>query len=318
MKKIDLLSLDGRALYMIKLIYELRSVTAAANQLGVTQSSVSHALERMRGLLGDPLFIKSGRNMVPTARTEQMMGEIEAVLSGLQALFNQAAFDPHKANERFSIASNDFEHDLIVPAIFAKLRSDAPNCTLRTYQYNAAGQAFLEKGVADIKIAPYPPTDTDDLVVTPLISDHFITYYDPEMREAPKDAADFAQSSHATLAVSRDERTHVDDALDELGLTRRVAYLGPNFNAIAMAVRGTDMLATAPSRMACTTFRDFKWVRPPFHLDPVEFYMIWHVRNRHSPRHKWFRNLVKQVAQSLPTISVPCATIADADTQTPE
>ena len=60
MKNIDYLSLDGRSLYMIKLIHEHRSVTEAARLLGVTQSSVSHSLDRLRSMLGDPLFLKVG------------------------------------------------------------------------------------------------------------------------------------------------------------------------------------------------------------------------------------------------------------------
>ncbi len=300
MNNIDYLNLDGRSLYMLKLIHELRSVTAAATRLGVTQSSVSHSLDRMRGLLGDPLFIKTGRSMVPTARVEAMMDDIGDVLDGLQSLYSQAAFEPGRARERFSVTCNDFEHDLMVPAIFSRLQSEAPHCSLRTYQHHFFSYDCLEKGHTDLQLSPYPPKDTADLVITPLCTDRMITYYDPHMRDAPKSIEDFATSRHAILSLGQDEGTHVDKALSEQKLERQVAYFGPNFASIAMVVRGSNMLATAPSRMANSIFKDLAWAETPLALDPIDFYMIWHIRNRHSPRHKWFRDLVRDVSKSLP------------------
>ena len=303
MNKIDYLSLDGRSLYMLKLVHEHRSVTAAAKILGVTQSSVSHSLDRLRTLLGDPLFIKSGRAMVPTARLESMMRDIEEVLDGLQTLYHQGNFEPSTARERFSITANDFEHDLLVPAIFERLRDEAPHSSLRTYQHLIQGLKSLEKGETDMVLMPYPPNDAPDLVVTPLCTDRNVTYFDPARRSPPRNAEEFANGRHAILCLGRDERTPIDQVLAEMGLKRSVTFLGHSFSSIAMIVKGTDIMATAPSRMADSIFQDLSWVETPITLDPIDFYMVWHVRNRHSPRHKWFRELVKSVARNLPEIN---------------
>ena len=178
MRNFDHLSLDGRSLYMLKQIYEHRSVTEAARVLGVTQSSVSHSLDRLRGLLGDPLFLKVGRSMVPTERVESMMSEIDHVLEGIESLFHQSEFDPARSNDRFSIVGNDFEHDLLLPALFARLKHEAPNCSLRTHQMQLSENTFLKKGVADLELCPYPPLDTSDMVVSKICEDRMITYYD--------------------------------------------------------------------------------------------------------------------------------------------
>ncbi|SNY92596.1 DNA-binding transcriptional regulator, LysR family [Cohaesibacter sp. ES.047] len=306
MKNIDYLSLDGRSLYMLKLIYEHRSVTETARILGVTQSSVSHSLDRLRSLLGDPLFIKVGRSMVPTERVEAMAPEIDQVLENFEALFHQTEFDPFKSKDRFSIVCNDFEHDLIVPSIFERLKREAPDSTLRTHQQLLSGNMHLKSGMADLELCPFPPEDSSDIVVTKLCSDRSITYYDPTQRDAPCTVDEFSASEHAILAFGNNETTNIDQALGKLGHTRRVAYIGPTFNSAAMVVRGTRMLVTGPSRMASTIFRDLAWVETPFELEPTHFYMVWHVRNRHSPRHKWFRELVKSVARDLPEISEAC------------
>ncbi|WP_319410816.1 LysR family transcriptional regulator [uncultured Cohaesibacter sp.] len=306
MKNIDYLSLDGRSLYMIKLIHEHRSVTEAARLLGVTQSSVSHSLDRLRSMLGDPLFLKVGRAMVPTERVETMMGDIENVLKGIESLYSQAVFEPTKSNDRFSIVCNDYEHDLLVPAIFKRLKQEAPHCSLKTYQLNMAVRNPLEKGFADLELCPYAPEDSTDLVVSKLCGDRMLTYYDPNERDAPTCLDDYCDAEHAILSWDSNESTAIDKALATMGRARKVSYLGPNFSSGAMVVRGTKMLATAPSRLADSIFRGLAWINTPLELEPSEFFMVWHIRNRHSPRHKWFRELIKTVARELPEKSEAC------------
>ncbi len=300
MSNFDHLSLDGRSLYMLRQIYELRSVTETARVLGVTQSSVSHSLDRLRGLFGDPLFIKVGRSMVPTERVESMMEGIDQVLQGIEDLYSLSDFDPAQSKDRFSIICNDFEHDLLVPEIFTRLKQEAPNSTLRTHQRHMLQTSTQCNGMVDLELCPYPPQDAADLVVSKICTDHQITYYDPNAREAPDTLDSFLEAEHAILCLGLDEDTHIDRYLKTKGLSRKVSYLGPNFSAAATLVRGSTMLATAPSRMARSIFRDFAWVKTPVPLEPIDFYMVWHVRNRHSPRHKWFRELVKSVARTLP------------------
>ena len=234
------------------------------------------------------------------------MSEIDHVLEGIESLFHQSEFDPARSNDRFSIVGNDFEHDLLLPALFARLKHEAPNCSLRTHQMQLSENTFLKKGVADLELCPYPPLDTSDMVVSKICEDRMITYYDASVRDAPRDLDDFAASEHAILSLGSNEATHVDEALSALGKKRKVSYLAPNFSAAAMIVRGTTMLATAPSRMATSIFRELSWIETPLALEPVEIYMVWHVRNRHSPRHKWFRELVKSVARELPETSQVC------------
>ncbi|WP_394701005.1 LysR family transcriptional regulator [uncultured Cohaesibacter sp.] len=311
MKNIDYLSLDGRSLYMIKLIHEHRSVTEAARLLGVTQSSVSHSLDRLRGMLGDPLFLKVGRSMVPTERVETMMGDIDVVLKGIEGLYSQAVFDPLNSRDRFSIVCNDYEHDLLVPAIFERLKQEAPHCSLKTYQLNLAAPDPLERGFTDLELCPYAPHDSTDLVVSKIGGDRMITYYDPSVREAPVSLDDYTSADHAILSWDTSESTSVDKALAELGRTRNVSYLGPTFSSVAMVVRGTNMLATAPSRLADSIFRELAWIEPPLELEASEFFMVWHIRNRHSPRHKWFRELIKSVARDLPVTSDVCKKVLE-------
>ncbi|HAT86362.1 MAG TPA: LysR family transcriptional regulator [Rhizobiales bacterium] len=300
MQNSDHLSLDGRSLHMLKLIHDHRSVTITARQMGVNQSTVSHSLERLRGLLGDPLFLKVGRSMVPTERMDGMIEEVVHVLSSLQSLHDKSSFDPLSSNHRFTVIGNDFEHDMFVPSIYQALREQAPNATMRTHVFQEFGLDCLKEGMADVALCPLKDYESPDIVATTITTDRMVTFYDPTMREAPKDVHEYADGHHGILALSNDETTAIDITLRKEGLERHVSYCAPSFGSVANVARGTDMLATAPSRLAYTVFRDFDWVEVPIALTPMDFHMVWHVRNRHSPRHRWFRELVKQVAKELP------------------
>ena len=117
MKNTDYMALDGKSLAQLQLIYRLGSISAAALELGVNQSTVSHNLERLRRILGDPLFIKSGRGLVASAKMEAMQGPMEEVLAGLARIANPLPFDPGTCRREFNIMANDFEHDLIIPGL---------------------------------------------------------------------------------------------------------------------------------------------------------------------------------------------------------
>ena len=73
---IDELGLDYRLLRLFLTIYDEGSVTAAANRLGVGQPTVSHGLDRLRQIIGDPLFVRSGRSVSPTAHADEIAPDI--------------------------------------------------------------------------------------------------------------------------------------------------------------------------------------------------------------------------------------------------
>ncbi|MBL8492512.1 MAG: LysR family transcriptional regulator, partial [Rhodocyclaceae bacterium] len=94
MNEIDYLSLDGKILRLFLAVLEEGSVTAAAQRLGLTQSAVSHGLERLRAVAGDPLFVKSGRGIVATAHAELLAEQARQLLDGMKAFSSGASFAP--------------------------------------------------------------------------------------------------------------------------------------------------------------------------------------------------------------------------------
>ena len=123
MKKIDYRSIDGQLLKTFLLVLQERSVTETARQLDVTQSSVSHALARLRIFFDDPLFVRSGNSFVPTQRAISLKVPVQEVLDLLESLSHQRDFDPRQEDLFFIVAANDMQRDLIFPRIVRELDS---------------------------------------------------------------------------------------------------------------------------------------------------------------------------------------------------
>ena len=118
MKEIDHLALDGHALELFLAVLEEGSVTAAATRLGLTQSAVSHGLNKLRRIVGDPLFAKSGRGIVATAHAQALATKARALIDEMRSFAGGVTFDPATAQVSLTIAANDFQRDLLLPRFF--------------------------------------------------------------------------------------------------------------------------------------------------------------------------------------------------------
>ena len=125
MSRFDGSDLDGRLLQLLLAVLETGSITAAAARLGVTQSAVSHLLDKLRAITGDPLFVKRGRGIVPTAHAEGLAAPARELLRQMGQFAQGAAFDPARWHADLTIAANDFQRDLLPPPLAARLRGAA-------------------------------------------------------------------------------------------------------------------------------------------------------------------------------------------------
>lgn len=298
MNPIDTLNLDFRALSTFLAVLDEGSVSRAAVRLGVTQSAVSHTLERLRQALGDPLFVKSGRGIVPTRYALQAGPHIRQILDDLQSLSAGPPFSPATAEFTFTIAANDYQRDLLLPGLVKTLRREAPGISLQVIPSGIPSADMLRKDACDLIISPHPPEATD-IMQRGLMADRMVVFYDPAHREPPNDLADYLKSDHIALLFATGEKPSLDISISARGLTRRDVVTVSNFSGLPEFLRGTDMLATAPERMSKHLMRDFAWVPLPFDFKPFTLLMLWHRRNQNDPAHKWLRNQVNAVAATM-------------------
>ncbi|MCQ4159635.1 LysR family transcriptional regulator [Roseomonas sp. GC11] len=304
MNQIDALALDGHALRLFLAVLEEGSVTGAAARLGLSQSAASHGLIRLRALLGDPLFVKSGRGIVATPQARALAGPAQALLDGLQALTRPQHFAPETARLSITIAANDFQRDLLLPRFYARVAAAVAALTLKVVPSGAPSAALLRERGCDLIITPIPPSGTD-ILRRRLLLDRYACFYDPARRAAPRDAAEYLAARHITVVHPEGEALEFDKRLEAEGLARDIALRVPSFTGVAAFLRGGAMLATLPGLLRHAALSGFASVPVPLRLggepvDELPLYLAWHRRDQRDPRHAWLRAQMLQVAAETP------------------
>jgi DNA-binding transcriptional LysR family regulator len=294
MSKLDWSALDARLLHLLVSVVEEGSVTAAAQRLGVTQSAVSHLLDKLRAITGDPLFVKSGRGIVATARAEALAPQARALLHELRRFAQRSEFDPARLQATLTIAANDFQRDLLLPAFAARLRQQAPGVALRIIPSTVPRLEMLRNDQCQFVISPRPP-DGADIVQKRLFEDRYRVFYDPAVRTAPRNRAEYLASDHATVVYEPRRSLDLDQQLEARGIRRKFAVMVPTFSAVGAFVKGTPLLATLPGLLARRTLRHLSSARPPIACPSMPMYLIWHVRYRDDAAHCWFRSQLETI-----------------------
>lgn len=288
MNPLDHSHLDGKLLQLLVAVVEEGSITRAAQRLGVTQSAVSHLIGKLRAIVGDPLVVKSGRGIVPTARAEALAVQARTLLEEMRRFAVSTEFDPERLRSTFTIAANDFQRDLLLPPLLSRLRKRAPGVSLRVIPSTVPTADMLRNGHCDLIISPRPP-DASDVLQKRLFRDSYRVFFDPCCRSAPQTLDDYLAAEHVTVIYEPRRALDIDLTLAAHGLIRHFVAMVPSFSGIASFVRGTARLATVPGLLSRTTMRGLSDCAPPIEAPTLPMFMIWHLRYRHDPVHCWLR-----------------------------
>ena len=281
-------------------LMEERSVTRAAERMGMTQPAVSNALLRLRQMLQDQLFVRERYGIQPTPIALELSPLIAEALAQLDdAVLGQQAFDPAHAERLFTIAPNGYVEFVIVPAVLARLEKVAPGIKLRLTPF---GNDLAERGVVSGTTALVlgrivdPP---DNLVVQHLMDDGLacaVRADHPAIGDAMT-REQFETMKHVNIVPPGRMRAGLFQALAQQQLKRDVAISVTNFFAAAEMVAVTDYCATLPSLICRQLMHDprLKVLPAPVDLGSFPVEMAWHVRYRHDPAHRWLRALIGEV-----------------------
>lgn len=292
MSDFDHLDLDGRLLALLVAVVEERSVTRAALRLEVSQSAVSHLLDKLRGIVGDPLVVRSGRGIVPTARAELLAQRARPLLDELRSFVSAGGFDPARLQGPIVIAANDLQRDLVLPALLDRLRAEAPGASLQVMPSGVPGAELLRDGQCQLLITPRPP-DAADLVQKRLFSDRQVVFFDAAVRAAPASLAEYLAAEHVTVVYHPHRQLDLDQVLARQGVQRRFVASVPGFAGVPALLRGSARIATAPSLLQRGLFSGLAIAEPPLPCPPLPMFLVWHVRHQADPLQAWLRRLVE-------------------------
>ncbi|WP_157270833.1 LysR family transcriptional regulator [Azohydromonas aeria] len=307
MSRFDHLDLDGHLLALLLAVYEEGSVTRAAQRLGVTQSAVSHLLEKLRAIAGDPLFVRSGRGIQPTARAEVPAARARVLLEDFRSFTTAGGFDAARLDATVTIAANDLQRDLLLPALLRRLRAQAPNLKLRVIHSGVPTAEMLRDGQCQLVISPRPP-DAADVVQKRLFEDSYAVFYDPRERAAPASLQEYLAAEHVTVVYEPRRALDFDRWLDAQPLApRRIAASVPSFAAVSAFVQGGPLLATLPSLLRVHQLRDLACAPLPLDCPAMPMYLVWHVRHQAEPVHVWLRREVEALVPRVLQAATPDA-----------
>ncbi|WP_316212903.1 LysR family transcriptional regulator [Bradyrhizobium sp. SZCCHNR3056] len=302
MSQFDHLDLDGHLLQLLLAVIEEGSVTRAALRLGVTQSAVSHLLDKLRAITGDPLFVKSGRGIVPTAHAQLLAVRARALLDDLRSFSHASVFDPARISQAVTIAANDLQRDLLLPSFLRYVRAQAPGLRLRVIRSGAPATELLREEHCELIITPRPPAGSD-ILQKRLFTDIYRVFYDATQREAPTTLEDYLAADHVTVLYEPQRRLDIDDVLAEQGIIRRFVAQVPGFGGVGPFLRGNRMIATLPSLLRAHLLRGLAVAPVPVACPDMPMYMVWHLRHQDDPMHRWLR-------QQLELVVAPCLAAA--------
>ena len=298
MSQFNWLDMDARLLRLLVTVVDTGSVTAAAQRLGVTQSAVSHLLEKLRGITGDALFTKSGRGIVATARALTLAERARELLGDLERFAQSENFDPARWQTTFTMAANDFQRDALLPALMQRLREQAPGVSLRVIASDVPTPEMLRQQQCQLIISPRPPEGTD-IVQKRLFADRYRVFYDPAVREAPRTRKAYLAAEHVTVLYAPQRPLDLDQYLQSKGIERRFRVMVPGFAGLPAFIRGTDLLTTVPGLMREHLMRGLQDAEVPVPCPTMPMYMIWHLRHQQDMAHRWLRRQIEDIALPL-------------------
>jgi DNA-binding transcriptional LysR family regulator len=297
MPPVTLSSVDLNLLVVFDAILTERSVSRAAERLRLTQSAVSHALARLRGIMGDELFIRTPLGMQPTILAESLSGRVHAVLSDIRGILTpDGAFDPGRSTQRFRLGMTDFLSFVLMPTLARVLQNQAPGVQVVVLPASArASVAMIERGDIDLYIGAPVHQPPEFLSSSPLFAAESVCI---ARRGHPAFARKLTAArflAHAHLHVSPwGEAGFIDEMLSRQRTARRIALTVGHFLVVPAILEQTDLIAVIPRRLALPMAKRYGLaLRPsPFDLGVAQIAQVWHRRFDSDAGLTWMREQV--------------------------
>lgn len=306
----NLLSFDLNLLKVLSALLAEGSTIAAARRVGLSQPAVSQALARLRVSLGDPLFVRQGQRLVPTAFALGLADPLAALLTDLEGLLGSGeTFDPAQAEVGFVMSGSDYMAEMLMPDLARRLMGEAPGVTAQLVELDPDDYlALLRTGRSDLALVPAMALHDwaehehlfDSRFAVIARDGHPATEGLTPGDEFPLDL--FCALPHIAFSVEGKLATQSDAVLARMGHKRRVAMTAPDFSGLYRTVAATDMISVLPAELALTVAGEtgIRAFRPPIPVGPVPIHMAWHRRSSQSAAHRWFRGLVGGILRRLP------------------
>lgn len=301
MKRPSLASIDLNLLVVLDVLLESGSTVKAARRLGCTQSTVSHALSRLRDQIGDPLFVRTGNELSATSVARSMREPLRALLtSAEQLVFGALPFDPETLSRPVMLASTDIAETVVLPRLIPLLRRRAPTLDVVTTNTSDVNRA-LHDGAIDLALGLMGRSGAG-VIDQPLFEDRYVAVLRTDHPAAGDRLSidDLVRLDHILIAPSGQPGSFLDTALAERGKQRRVVLQSPNPSSAVLLVARTELCVVAPARLVRALSEilsaPLRLVELPFELPCFKFGCRYSATRERDPLVIWLRGLLVEAS----------------------
>ena len=293
----ELKNVDLNLLVVLHQLLTQRRVSRAAETLGLTQPAVSNALARLRALFGDELFVRTGGGMVPTPYADQLAAPVAEALGLLQGAMNQQrAFDPATSPRRFVIGMTDIGEIYFLPRLMTELARLAPDVTVSTVRNTAVNlKDEMEAGHVDLALGLLPQLAAGFLRRRLFRQRYVCTFRTGHPLDKRRiTLREFSAAEHLVVMSAGTGHGKTDELMERAGIVRNVRLRVPHFVAVGHLLRGSDLVATLPERLAESVAEPFglTYVAHPAKLPEISIELFWHARYHRDPASQWLRAVI--------------------------
>jgi DNA-binding transcriptional LysR family regulator len=300
MHTMQLSGLDTNLFLVLHSLLEEQNVARAGKRLGLSPSATSHALARLRTALGDPLFVKAGRNLVPTPHARSLQPALAQAIASLEAVVSPPrAVDLPKLERAFRVETTDHVQFVLLRQLDPIVREEAPRVNFYFQSMQPETFARLRQDAIDLAVGVYSNVDPD-IERARLFDDRLVTVARKRhpCRRKPLTLRAFASYPHLLVAPNGTPTGLVDRVLAEHKLRRRVARTSATFLDMAFLVAESDYLVSLPESLTRPLLKTLglSIVDAPVSLPAFTISMAWHRRQTNDSAHAWFREAVVRAA----------------------
>jgi DNA-binding transcriptional LysR family regulator len=298
----NLAALDLNLLVALDALLSEANVSRAAMRIHLSQPATSHALQRLRDLIGDPLLVRVGARMELTPRAQALRGPLAHALEQVRGLFVPDDFDAARSERQFRLMMPDLAVELLMPPLMEKITQVAPNVRIDVVPWR--GPAIFTAEFAR----------TIDMVIS--IGNAFKGFH-RQLLYTDRDALAvrhghpigaklsrrpaFLEARHVAVIIRGQNEDLIDSWLRGKGMERRIALVVPGYiEALHVAAR-TDLVAFVPRRLIGALSKQLSLVTVTPPLDPGidEQFMFYPTRAQMDPGSIWLRKLMLETGREL-------------------
>ena len=291
--------LNLHELRILSALLHERSITRTAQLLTTTQPGISKVLRHLRTQFADPLFVRNGHEMRPTAKALEISDQLRALLVAADNLrATVTAFDPAQSDRTFSLLLTDVGMIRFLPPLIARVGAIAPKVSIRAVPLDSRQlELKLEAGEADLALGAFPKA-ARHLRRQRLFFDGYVTVMrngHPRI-SALRSRAGFLAERHIVVAAS--ETGHAAHVAAQRVMTSQISpsnimLLVPSFIAGAIVAAETDGLMTLPANLAKRLAKPLGLIafETPISLPRIEISQYWHERVHRDAAHRWLRSV---------------------------